>query len=92
VSRAASESEDKPKPILAGSVTVGSIVEVERAGEMEVWAIHPAGGSNPEIGIISEDAPLARALIGAQEGEMRSYSVGVRVWVVAVTRIQRIGR
>ncbi len=53
-----------------GTVRVGSWVEVERSGEGgEVWRIVPVEEADARRGLMSEVAPLARAVLGHRAGE-----------------------
>ncbi len=69
------------------TVMVGSLVEVQDGELNEAWRIAVAHEADPRTGLLSEDAPLGRALIGHRAGE--------RVQVVgpgAARRLVRIVR
>lgn len=60
-----------------GSVTIGSIVEVEfENGTVETFRLGDYTESNPTRGIISYKSPLGSALLGAKAGEAREYHLG----------------
>ncbi len=50
-------------------VKVGSLVEVEDGELNEAWRIAVADEADPRARLISEDTPLARALLGHRAGE-----------------------
>jgi transcription elongation factor GreA len=68
---------------------VGSLVEIDDGELSEVWRIAFAYQADPSNGLLSEDSPLARALVGHRAGER------VRVMLPAsqlrVVRIVRVG-
>lgn len=82
------ETAASPREVVE-QVAVGTTVEVESEGQVERWTICRVGDSKPDLGVVSEEAPLARALLGAHQGESRSYVVGTRTWLVSVRRIRR---
>jgi len=69
------------KPIVGGvaenAIRIGSRTTVELdGGNLISLMIGMRNQGDPESGIVSCDAPLARAIIGHQTGEVVSYSVG----------------
>lgn len=77
------------------TVTVGSTIEIEldgKDGKKEMKIEIRKGESKPTEGIISTNAPLAKALLNgkegpAQEGDERGFSVGTRINKVRVLKI-----
>lgn len=70
-------------------VRSGATVEIVRNEDraLETWTIRGDGASDPSLGLISSDAPLARALLGARVGEQRTFRAAGREWTVRVDRI-----
>lgn len=69
-----------------GKVAVGSTVEVEwDDGQRGVYEI----GSESDLAqnVIAPDAPLARAIRGASEGDVRTYLAGRSRRTVTVIRV-----
>jgi transcription elongation factor GreA len=52
-----------------GMVRVGSLVEVRDGQFEESWRIVDAAESDPRRGRISEESPMARALLGRRAGD-----------------------
>lgn len=68
------------------TAAIGASIEVEWSdGRRETWTLGHDGDAS--AGVLSVDAPFARAVLGATVGESRTYAVGDRVWSVLVRRI-----
>jgi transcription elongation factor GreA len=73
-----------------GTAKVGSLVEIsDNQGELsEVWRIALAYQADPSNGLLSEDSPLARALVGHRAGELVGVALpGARRRVVRIVRV-----
>lgn len=70
-------------------VRSGATVEIIRSkdGAPETWTIRGDGFSDPSLGLISSDSPLAKAVLGARVGEQRTFTAAGRTWTVRVDRI-----
>ncbi len=71
-----------------GTVDIGTRVEVELDdGDVLNVTIGGHGERDPSAGVISYQSPLAAAIKGAREGEVRTYRVGDRLCTVTVRRV-----
>ncbi len=78
----------KPLEIKAREVVgIGNTVllKLDENSLLSLTVAHTNG--NPDLGIISCDAPLAKAIIGRQAGEVASYSVGDDNHLVEIIRV-----
>lgn len=72
----------------AAIVEIGSTVEVEwEDGARATYSIDEE--SRLSQSVISADAPLARAIVGARSGETRTFSAGRNVRTARVLAITR---
>ncbi|RME57108.1 GreA/GreB family elongation factor [Candidatus Parcubacteria bacterium] len=68
-------------------VRTGAKVKILLAGEEKVFTILTTKEADPLNGIISNLSPLGSSLIGAIEGEERSYEAGGKTFKVKVLKI-----
>ncbi len=59
----------KPSNRKKGIVDVGATVLVENNGQKDKFMIVEAFEANPDLGRISKDSPVGRALMGGKEGQ-----------------------
>ena len=77
-----------PTPVQTDVVRIGLAVEVEFAdGRRRVFTIGGYLESAPSQGLIAYNTPVGKALIGAEEGETRSYEADGKKIEVTVFRI-----
>ena len=77
-------------PAAPAHVIVGTRVTLEDAeGKTQTWAITGYEDGEPREGRISYTAPLAAALLGAEEGDLRRYRRHGEVVEVEVVKIER---
>ncbi len=70
------------------TVHVGSWVEVGRDGEGgEVWRIVPPDDADAHRGLMSEAAPLARALLGRGTGDVVRVQGPVGMFAVTIVAV-----
>lgn len=71
-----------------GTVRVGSLVEVQDGELNEAWRIAVADEADARVGLLSEDAPLGRALLGHRAGErVRVVGPGTARRLVRIVRV-----
>ena len=71
-----------------GPVHIGSWVEVGRAGERgEVWRIVAPEEADAQHGLMSEAAPLARALLGRRAGDVVRVQGPVGAFAVTIVAV-----
>jgi transcription elongation GreA/GreB family factor len=69
-------------------VLPGATVEVLwEDGIRDTWTISEDGTFDLDAGAISDDSPLARAIVGASVGDRRAYTVNGREWRLRVMRV-----
>lgn len=69
------------------TIGIGSMVllRLDENSLLSLTVAHANG--NPDLGIISCNTPLAKAIIGRQAGETASYSVGDDDHLVEIIRV-----
>ena len=69
------------------AIGIGSTVllKLDENSLLSLTVAHANG--NPDLGIISCETPLAKAIIGRQAGEIASYSVGDDAHLVEIIRV-----
>ena len=78
------------KPLEVGAreaVGIGSTVllKLDENSLLSLTVAHANG--NPDLGIISCDTPLAKAIIGRRAGEIASYSVGDQIYSAKIIEV-----
>lgn len=69
-------------------VKIGSRVTVKLDGDsFRSFVITPACGGDPDHGMVSCDAPLAKAVLGRRTGEAARYAVGDRIHEARIVKI-----
>jgi len=75
------------KPGIAGVVTVGSTVILKNGGPDKKYKIVGANEANPLQGLISNETPLAQALIGKAKGDKIEVTVPAGKIVYTIVEI-----
>jgi transcription elongation factor GreA len=78
------EEGDSP----AGTVGLGSRVTVDFDGEEEQYTIVGAIEARPTAGLISNESPIGRALIGRRAGQTTSFSAPGGTTTIKVVRVE----
>lgn len=79
----------KPISPVKGVVDVGTIVTVNIDNEDDKLTIVEALEANPEVGMISKESPVGKALLGGREGDEVTISSPVKV-VYKIKKIDRL--
>lgn len=72
----------------AGTVGLGSRVTVDFDGEEEQYTIVGAIEARPTAGLISNESPLGRALLGRRAGQTTSFSAPGGITTIKVLRVE----
>lgn len=67
-------------------VRVGSQVRIKDGPREDDWTIVPAEDADPGRGLISEDSPMAKALLGHRAGDRVDVPRPADRWAVIVVR------
>ena len=73
---------------LEKEVSLGSTAKILMVGGAERTITINHGESDPDHGLISDQTPLAQAILGAHKGDERSYAVLDRRFTVKVLDIK----
>jgi transcription elongation factor GreA len=73
---------------VAGVVSLGSRVTVDFDGDEEVYTIVGAIEAKPTAGLISNESPIGRALLGKRAGQTTSYSSPGGVTQIKILRVE----
>lgn len=76
----------KAKPCVAIGTTISVIINA-RASSPLTFTIRSSSESSPQDGIISYESPIAKAMLGKEEGDTFSYSVGCQKFIGKVVQI-----
>jgi len=69
----------------ADEVAPGVVVVLDVAGDEETYLVGSREDRHPDLDVLSSDSPMGRSLLGARQGEARSFttpagaSIDVRV-------------
>ena len=63
-------AKELPKTVSKEEVQIGSKVRVERNGDVRALSIVGSKEARPETGLISNESPIGKALIGRKKGEV----------------------
>jgi transcription elongation factor GreA len=73
---------------VTGFVGIGSKVTVDFDGDEEQYTIVGAIEAQPKAGLISNESPLGRALLGKRAGQVTSYSAPGGMTEIKILRIE----
>jgi transcription elongation factor GreA len=73
---------------VTGVVGIGSKVTVDFDGDEEQYTIVGAIEAQPKAGLISNESPLGRALLGKRAGQMTSYSAPGGMNEIKILRVE----
>jgi len=69
-------------------ISSGTTAKLQLANGSERLVTINHGQSDPDKGIISDETPLARAILGAKAGDSRSYNVLDKKFTVKILEVQ----